>query len=410
MTKKDFKRVKLNITKIKFNLFEVIGIMFVTILCTITITISVSFFTEKKPSKIKNEADLIEFTNTYNSLINEYYTDIDKKELVNSAIEGMMGYLDDPYTEYYSKEESETLTTSLDGQYNGIGVEILFDSGKNLVINKVYDDTPASRAGLKSKDIILKIDDEDVTGKKISEITSLIKNKEKAEVKLQILRSNKKEVYVVSKAKIDIKSVSYRIIDKDNKKIAKIDITVFANNTYKQFTKVYDELRKDKVDGIILDLRDNTGGHLSVATSIIDMFLDKNVVMYRLEKNGVTTDVKSKTDKVIDTKTVILVNKFTASASEILASSLNENLGSELIGVTTYGKGKVQKTKELSNGSTIKYTIERWLTSKGKEIDGKGLKPTITVEQNKDYYKNKTDKLDSQLGEAINFLLKNDKS
>ncbi len=409
MTKKDFKRVKLNISKIKFNLFEVVGIMFVTILCTITITISVSFFADKKPSRIKDEADLIEFTNTYNSLVNEYYTKIDKKELVNSAIAGMIDYLDDPYTDYFSKDESDSLTTSLDGQYNGIGVEILFDSNKKLVINKVYDDSPASISGLKEKDEIIKIDGEDISDKKISDITSLIKDKEKSEVKLQILRSGKKEEYVVSKAKIEMKSVSYRIIEKDNKKIAKVDITVFASNTYKQFTKVFDEIKKENIDGIILDLRDNTGGHLSVATSIIDMFLDKNVVMYRLQKDNTTKDIKSTTSKIIDIKTVILVNRFTASASEILASSLNENLGCELVGVTTYGKGKVQKTKQLSNGSTIKYTIERWLTSKGKEIDGKGLEPTNTVEQSKDYYKNRTDELDNQLIEAIKIIVENKK-
>ena len=406
MAEKNFKR--LNINKIKFNIFEVIGIMFVTIICTITLTISVSFFADKKPEKIKNEADLLEFTNTYNTLVSEYYSHINKKELIDSAISGMMDYLNDPYTEYYSKEESESITTNLDGKYNGIGVEILFDSNKKLIINKVYENSPAMSAGLKEKDIILKVGNEDVSDKKISEISSLIKNEKEKVVKLQILRDNKKINFNVGKASIEMKSVLYRIINNDNKKIAKIDITVFASNTYKQFVKIFDEVKKAGVDGIILDLRGNTGGHLSVATSIIEMFLDKDVVMYKLEKNNTIKDIKSKTSKVIDTKTAILVNRLTASASEILASSLNENLGVDLVGVTTYGKGKVQNTKKLSNGSVIKYTIESWLTSKGKEIDGKGLKPTNIVEQTEDYYKKRTDDNDNQLKEAVKIITKND--
>lgn len=390
----------------RFNLIEVVAVMFVTVIISVTITILVTHKTKDAAKIVKTNNDLKEVLSAYDTIMSEYYDEVDKKTLVNSAIEGMMSCLKDPYTEFYDEKESQEFSDNLEGNYTGIGIEIKLDDSKKLVVNRVFDESPASKAGVKSGDFIISIDGTSTKDKTLDEISKLIKDDKKTEVKIEIERDKKIEVYTMQKTKVDLPSVEYKIIEQKGKKIAKIDITTFANNTYKQFKKVYDEVSTKKVDGIILDLRGNTGGYLTTATSIIEMFVNKGDVMYQLSSKGNTQKVTNEKERIIKEKVVVLVNGASASASEILTATLKENVSSEVVGTKTYGKGKVQKAKKLANGTMMKYTIQNWLTPSGKEIDGKGVEPTIEVKMDQKYYDNPSDKTDNQLQKALEVITK----
>lgn len=390
----------------KFNLIEVVSVMFVTVIISVTITILVTHATRDTAKTVKANSDLKEVMSAYDTIMSEYYDEVDKKSLVNAAIEGMMSCLKDPYTEFFDEKESQDFTDGLEGNYTGVGIEIKLDDSKRTIINRVFDESPASKAGLKSGDYLISIDGTSTKDKSLDEIAKLIKDDKKTQVKIEVERDKKTETYTMSKTKVDLPSVEYKIIEQKGKKIAKIDISTFANNTYKQFKKVYDEIEGKKVDGIILDLRGNTGGYLTTATSIIEMFLNKGDVMYQLSSKGNVQKVKNEKDKVINEKVVVLVNGASASASEILTAALKENLSSEVVGTKTYGKGKVQKAKKLANGTMMKYTIQNWLTPTGKEIDGKGVEPTIEIKMDKKYYENPSDKTDNQLVKALEVITK----
>lgn len=404
MAKERIKRQ--NFTKTKFNLTEVIIIMLITVICSITITIHVSFVINNTSKKIKTETELVEVINTYEDIVENYYKEVDKNELVDAAIEGMIDCLDDPYSDFYTFKEREEFDRELKGNYKGIGIEIVATNDKKITINKVFENGPSYKAGLKKGDVIIKINSKTVDGKTLTEVSEMINKSKQDKVNIEILRDKEKNIYTVNKGSVDIPSVEYKIIEMNGKKIAKIDISTFASNTYVQFEKKYKEIKTKNIDRIVLDLRGNTGGYLTTATSILEMFLNKNDIMYQLDTKGKITKVKNKKEQVIKEKIVVLINNSSASASEILTSALKENLSCDIVGVKTYGKGKVQKTKRLSNGSMVKYTIQNWLTSKGEEIDGKGIEPTIKVELDKNYYKNPIDANDNQLQKALSVIIK----
>lgn len=388
----------------KFNLLEVIIIMIITAVCAITITIKVSYVINKTPKKIMTEAELVELVETYESIVDDYYEEVDKNELIDAAISGMIEYLDDPYSTYLDEYKSASFNEELEGEYVGMGGEITFSKEGKIYITKIFENSPAASAGLKVKDIITKIDDKSVEGMNLNEVSDLIKGKSGTKVELTILREGKEETIEVTRGKVDIESVTSKIISKGDKKIGVINISVFANNTYDQFVKVEKELEESGIDSLILDLRGNSGGYLTTVKSIAELFLNKNDIIYQLDTKGKIEKVINKKVPTIKLKTAVLVNKASASASEILTAALKENLSSPVIGVTTYGKGKVQKTRTLSSGAMIKYTIQNWLTPEGNEIEGKGVAPTDEVELDEKYYVNPTDENDNQLQKALEIM------
>lgn len=395
--KRDKQKRKKNL---KFNLAEVILIMIVTAICTIVLTIRVSYAVNNTPRKIKTETDLSEFISIYDSISSDYYQEVNKEEMISSAIEAMVNYLDDPYSSYLDKEQAEALAQELNGQYEGIGAKIKL-SNKQFSITEVFKDGPAEKAGLKKDDIILKIGDVSVEGKTLDDVSALIKNKEKDSFTITVDRKKEKVDITIKRSKVDLKSVDYRIIKKDKKQIGVITISVFAKNTYAQFKEIIDKIDFNEVTSLVIDLRNNKGGHLTTATSIAEMFLNKNDVIYQTSTKKGTKKITSKKEQIINAKVVVLVNGSTASASEILAATFKENLNAEIVGVKTYGKGKVQQTKMLSDGSMVKFTIESWLTPNGEKIDQKGIEPTFEVKLDNKYYKNPTDANDAQLQKAL---------
>jgi peptidase, S41 family len=406
-TKNIFKRLlnKLNPEENKFNFLEIILLMFMAFVVGVFASQAISL---KIP--ILNNTTVIEdtseLTRVYNLIINKYYGEVDKKELTSAAIKGMMNYLSDDYSMYFTEDEKNDFNERLNGVYTGLGVEITNDASNNAMIVTVFDNSSAKDANLKPGDIIAKINGEDVLGLGKEEVVKKIKGKSNYSFNMSVLRDNNLiDVKVVTKS-ITLSSVTSSVIEKDNEKIGYIYISIFALNTYDQFKEQLEELEKMKITSLIIDVRSNTGGHLTSVTSILDLFLNKTDVMYQIKS-------KDKIKKVYGTETstrkypiVVLTNELSASASEILASALKEAYGAKTVGIKTFGKGTMQNMLDLENGGMIKVTTEEWLTSKGNKINKEGVSVDYEVKLDEKYASNPSKETDNQLQKAIEVLTK----
>ncbi len=362
-----------------FNFSEVIIIMIIAIMFGFLLGNIVNFVVFD--GKNSNNDDLDELVSTYDNIVNNYYKDVDKEELIDAGIKGMINYLDDPYATYFSDEASDEFNDELAGTYEGIGVEIMLRD--NIIsVSKVFDNSPASKAGLKVNDILIKVNDESVLDKALSDVVSMISgDNSKNEVKLTVKRDDKELDFNVNKKKVDIPVVNSEIFENNGKKIGYIRIDVFSLNCYEQFNKELKSLEKKNIDGLVIDVRDNPGGYLSQVKNILCLFLDKKHVLYQL-------DTKGKKEKIYGTKKSIdrsypvsvIIDDDSASASEILASAFKESYGSRIVGINSYGKGTVQSASDLKSGDTIKYTVQKWLTPDGNWVNEKGVVPTDRVE------------------------------
>ena len=366
--------------KTKFELWEVMAI---TLFSSLVMSFCTGYLVYKSScsqiSTGNGDDNLAELYKAYDEIKSNYYSTVDLGALVDAGIKGMFSYLGDPYTTYLDKDQTDNLNNSLSGSYQGIGVKISVNNEENkMIISEVYDNTPAKSAGLAVGDIIVKVNDNVVADMESGEVTKLIKSSD--EVKLVVNRDGNDLDFTINTAKLNNPSVDDKIIDGDNgNKIGYLKISKFNETAYEQF---YEKLNKIEVDGInslIIDLRDNTGGYLSAATKISEMFLQKGKVIYSLNEQSSTKTTYDETDDERNYKVYILVNGNSASASEILAAALKDSYGAKLVGTTTYGKGKVQKTSKLSDGTMYKYTSAKWLTPSGECIDGVGLKPDIEI-------------------------------
>lgn len=382
--------------KAGFNFIEVIIIMIITVLFGTLIGSMITYKTNDS-SLGGVPDDLSEFVNTYQDLVDNYYDELDKEELLNAGIKGMIEYLGDPHSTYMNVIESEAFTERVEGKYVGIGTEIQYLDGI-ITISDPFEDGPASKAGLKTGDMILAIDGEDVQGKSLSDVSKLIKGDVGTSVSLLIKRGEDQFDVSVLREKVDITSVTSDTYTIDHHKIGYIKIDIFASNTQKQFKKVLESLEKDGIDSLIIDVRDNSGGYLTVVSEMASMFLDKSKIIYQLDTKGVKEPIYSLTKEKRTYPIAVLINKGSASASEILASALKESYGAFVVGVPSYGKGTVQKSFTLETGSTIKYTTQKWLTPDGNWIHEKGVLPTIEVEYDK------TGDVDTQLQKALEVL------
>lgn len=393
-------------SKNSFNTIEVVVIMVITALFGALIGSAVTYFKDTGGIKIYNK-DLKELISTYHAVVDDYYEEINRDELLEAGIKGMIEYLNDPYSSYLDSDTSEEFNEKLEGEYIGLGAEISQNTKTRiLTVTKIYENSPALASGLKEGDIICKVADKDVSELEIDDITSIIKDgKVGTTVKLDIKRNEEDMVVEFTRGFVELPSVTGEVIEKDEKKIGLITIEVFAKNTAKQFKKVVEDLQSKKVEYLILDVRNNSGGYLTSVKAIAEMFLDKKDVVFIIKDKDTEEKQLSSNKKLITLKTVVLMNGGSASASEILASSLNENLGVDLVGLKTYGKGSVQKTKTLSSGATIKYTIQKWLTPSGKSIEKQGIKPTVEIEMDKAFYDDPIKEKDNQLAKAIEVVL-----
>ncbi len=367
-----------------FNLWEIIVIIIVTGVFTALSTgliVTSNYKTSNGMSyaDLNNDTNLRLFLDSYASILDEYYEDVDKTELINNAIRGMMSYLGDKYSVYMDEDETNMLVEDLAGEYVGIGVGILYNNETNeTIINEVYKDTPASNAGVITGDVIKKINGEDVSNKDINTITSMIKQENK-ELTLTLLRGEELFDVKLSAKKILKPATVTNIYNQNAKNIGYLKIERFSASIYEQVKRDLEDLEKNNLSSLIIDLRDNTGGYLDGTENIAKLFLEKGKTIYSLEdKNGLDT-VKDNTNEKRNYKIVILINGSSASASEILAGALKDSYGAILVGEKSYGKGKVQHAKNLTENTIIKYTSAKWLRPNGSCIDGIGIEPDYKV-------------------------------
>ncbi|MBQ7105257.1 MAG: S41 family peptidase [Bacilli bacterium] len=386
-----------------FNLIEVIIIMVITAVFGILIGTCVAYFKEHVVDDNNIPDELRELVDVYYEISDEYYNEIDKKALVEAGIEGMVKHLGDPFSTYLDYGETQSLNEELEGEFVGMGATVSSNDNNQIYIYDLFEDSPAAKAGFEIGDIIIKVDDKSIENMTTEEVSYLIKGEEGTKVDITILRNGEEKALTLTRGKIVLTSVTYKMLDETN--IGYINISLFAKNSGKQFENAMDELIKLGAEAFIIDVRGNSGGYLTTAEEISSMFLKKNDVMYQLDTKGIIEYVKAdKNGKYKNANVIVLTNNGSASASEMLAATLKENIDAKIVGEKTYGKGTVQKTKTLSSGTMIKYTIQEWYTPKGNKVNGVGVEPTHFVTLSDDFYNNPLEANDNQLQEAINLL------
>ena len=330
--------------------------------------------------------DLKKVVDTYYAIVDNYYGELDKDKLIDGAVEGMISSVGDTFTSYSDTESTSSFDETINGSYEGIGCTVATLEDGTISVIDMFDDSPSYKAGLKVGDVILKVDGESYEGKNSNDISNYIKNSGKSKIVLTVKRNNEEKDISINLSKVEIPHVSGKVIEQDKNKL--------------------DELEKSNIDDLIIDVRDNSGGYLSSVTDICNLFLDKGKVIYQLEDSKGKVKKKDTTKEKRKYDIVVLINGGSASASEILASAIKESYGGDIVGTNSYGKGTVQQTKKLLDGSMIKYTTQKWLTPDGNSINEVGVTPTKVVELNEEYFNNPTTENDNQLQEAINIIIK----
>ena len=361
---------------------------------------------------IKLSKDLDKFIDVYDTIVENYYDDIDKENLIESAIDGMVGSVGDVYTSYADTESTNEFNELVNGVYEGIGCVIQLQEVGVKVI-EVYSGTPAEKAGLQVGDIILsvdninlKIDEIGIENIDVNSLSNYIKVDSTGKIEMTIKRSEEEKKITLKRERVELPVVSSEIYEKEDKKIGYINISIFSSVAAKQFKEQLKGLEKQKIDGLVIDVRDNNGGYLTTVTDIVGQLLSFGDVIYQVEKNDKRDVTKDKNLVSRDYPIAVLTNENSASASEILAAAIKESYGGYVVGTKTFGKGTVQQVKNLSDGSMIKYTIENWLTPNGNWIDGKGVEPTDEVEISSEYIENPTIDNDNQLQKALELVSK----
>lgn len=353
---------------------------------------------------LKLSKELSKFYDSYDILVENYNGNVDKKELVDAAINGMVSSVGDQYTSYVDTEGTNSFNQLVDGKYNGIGCLIQETEDKKIKVMQVYENTSAYKAGIKVGDIIKKVDDKD-SSIGSTELANYIKSSKNKSYSVTVLRDDKEIKFTLSTNEVEIPVVTSKIFDKGDKKIGYISISIFSSVSAKQFKSNLEKIEKEGIDSLIIDVRDNNGGYLSSVTDITSYLLPRGKIIYQVQKSN--SKIKATKDKTIAKREypiAVLVNENSASASEILAGAIKESYNGYVVGMKTYGKGTVQQVSELSDGSMIKYTIENWLTPNGNWINEKGIDPTDEVELSDDYYKNPNEENDNQLQKALSLL------
>ena len=389
-----------------FNTIEVLIIIIISIAFGVVVGCSVTFFRQEYRGE-KVSSSLQELIAVYNNILEDYYKNIDERDLVDAAVEGMLSSLDDPYSTYMDEENAATFNETVDGSYIGIGITIAMNADKKFYVVSVVEDSPAEKANIQVGDYLLKIDDQLLEGLNLSDVTSIIKKDEKTTLELTLERDGKEAVKEVKPATIDFISVTSDVYALNNGNAGYISIGTFAANTFQQFKAELKKLEKKNINSLIIDVRSNPGGHLSQTKNILELFMKKNTILYQVQFKDDINKIKDNTKKSRTYPVVILVNSSSASAAEILAASFRDSYSdATLIGETTYGKGTVQTAYTLSDGTSVKYTTEKWLTPKGKWIDGKGVTPNRVVQLTEEYLTNPIPENDLQLQTALDFLEK----
>ncbi len=395
----------------KSKVYKIIMLIIMTALVTFMITSIGMYNFYTKTSKGKQEIiQKIEIPNSLEALdvkiqgINEYLDDyyigeIDKEKMIESAVKGYVEGLQDAYTEYLTKEEYDELLVSVKGDYVGIGIYMTMDSNNNIIVLMPIEGSPAEKEGLETGDIILSINGESCSEMDLNMASTKIKGEENTTVNLEIQRGTDILNKTIERKKVEIADSKAEVLDNN---IGYIELTVFDEDCAENIERYLRDFQNKGIKSVILDLRNNTGGIVSEAIELSELFVGKgNVIMRSYDKKNQETVITSSKEKMGDFELVILVNEYSASATEIVSAALQDNKAATIVGTKTFGKGVMQEILPIFNKTAaLKITIEEFKTPNGNKINKVGITPDVEVELDS------TANVDTQLQKAIELLSK----
>ena len=328
-----------------------------------------------------SENDVSAKLDLLNSLIDQYYLyegEVDEDALAEGIYSGYTAALGDPYTEYYDREETAALMESTSGEFSGIGATMTQNTdGPGAVITAVYEGSPAAEAGLQAGDVISKVDGNDVSGMDLDSIVSLIKGEKGTEVKITVLRYGQEIETAAVRDIIQMQTVDSVMIDDQ---VGYISVSEFDDVTYDQFKSALDSLEAQGMAGLVIDLRNNPGGNLDTVTDMLKLLLPEGPIVSITDKNGDTEEITCDGSNEFTKPLAVLVNQYSASASEVFCGAVQDYGIGSIVGVTTFGKGVVQQLMDLGDGTCLKVTIAEYYTPSGRSINGIGVEPDVEVE------------------------------
>lgn len=334
-----------------------------------------------------------------NSLIDRYYIgDVDEADLSEGVYKGYIEGLGDPYSVYYDEEETKQMSESLSGEFGGVGALMSQDRETGVItVLQVYDGSPAQEAGMRDGDTLYKVEGEEVTGEDLSDVVSKVKGEKGTQVTLTVLRADTgdEEELTITRDTIEAQTVSHEM--KENN-VGYIRITEFDTVTYEQYKEALEDLGDQGMERLIVDLRSNPGGNLDTVCDILDLMLPEGLIVYTEDKNGEREEYTSDEENQFDKPLVVMMNGYSASASEIFAGAIQDYGLGQIVGTQSYGKGVVQSVFDLQDGTSVKLTIAEYFTPNGRSIDGEGITPDVEVEYQ--YDENNPD-ADNQLEKAM---------
>lgn len=320
----------------------------------------------------------------------EYQTD----DLIEGAITGMVEALDDPYSVYMDKDTTEQMYESNAGVFGGIGIYATLNDDRRVIVSSPIKDGPSEKAGIKAEDIIYAVDDQSTEGMDLDTVVAMMRGEVGTEVKITVKRGDELQDFTITRAYVDEQTVSSQVLAAD-KRIGYIAISKFSENTDEAFTDQLNELIDQGIQSLIIDLRYNGGGSVDAACNIAALMVPEGPIVQIVDNKG-SSDIIKSPGAQFKAPIAVLVNEYSASASEILAGALQDTKAANLIGTTTYGKGIVQTVYFLNDGTGVKLTEKKYLTPNGNDINKKGIEPNVYVEI-------KGDK-DTQLDFAVEYL------
>lgn len=355
------------------------------------------------------DQDILKKIDKLEGLIDKYYMEkVDKNTMAEGIYKGLLQSLDDPYSVYYTKEEYTALMESSSGVYYGIGATVSSDVKTGVLsIVKPFVGGPAYEAGLLPGDVLYKVNEEEVTGKDITEVVGKIKGEEGTTVNVTIVREGEAEPieFTITRRKVEVPTIEYEMLDN---KIGYIAISEFDEVTAEQFRQALADLEKQGQKGLVIDIRNNPGGLLDTVVDMLDRMLPNGLIVYTEDKYGNRDEYKSDGKEEFNKPLAVLINGNSASASEIFAGAIQDYEKGTIVGTTSFGKGIVQSILPLTDGTAIKVTVSKYYTPKGRNIHKIGISPDVTVELD-DALRKKVvieKKEDNQLQKAISILNK----
>lgn len=364
---------------IQMKKFHFVMLIFFIVFLSAGITTIALFFGDEKAVPVATErSEFAKLYAAYDKINESFYKKVDQDKLVNGAINGMIESLDDPYSDYMDEEEAASFHQSISSSFEGIGAEIQAKDGHIMIVSPLKG-SPAEKAGIKPNDIVLSVDGKSIQGMSATEAVMLIRGEKGTKVNLAIQRTGLNEPLNISIVRdtIPIETVYGEMLDEE---IAKVQITTFSENTAKELITVLNDLKKQGMKGLVLDLRQNPGGLLDQAIQISSLFVPEGEVLFKIEdRNGKVEEMKSSNNENSTIPLVVVIDKGSASASEILAAAVSESADIPLVGEKSFGKGTVQRAEDFSDGSNMKFTTEKWLTPNGNWIHEKGIQPDYEI-------------------------------